>query len=528
MKRKNTSSVQTKRKKILERLGFEIAPDMLGEILKLDGDRITTKTFLGILLQFGKRFYETLTSQFVVREIAWEGVLSNSNLGRVTPPKWLTDAATDLELKLKGFDLPLLMTEDVGETDFRTLKRDELIECIFAFRELHTLVLTVDEEIRGESDAYYFFRLFENGNTKTFEKLENLELCFQYPTSGYSETLHFDNAVVPNLSALTLTILSPAKMTLPSTIRNKRLERWDVICDDRDKPIKEYIFQHEYNPFSKMKKLLQDDDTGFDKNEPFFNFDITDNRPRELEKMQFRLGPKTIEMDSHEGKVACSLNLLGFRVSRGYTIKLLSIKNTCVYVDEFAINLRFAWGSNYIPLQLVITPIETLEITDCIFKQSRRGENAFFKNVKHLIIKNKYTDQEMLDKSNYHKKIKLISVRNIASMEKLESITYYEGSISKRKIQHMERTIKKMYDRVLKVTVILLPTKGGMGDEEDEEDVGEEEEEEEDRMILETKVDLNSSSSPMRYDKEDIETLTENLDLFEVLNELDGVMKKDK
>ena len=56
----------------MERLGFEIAPDMLGEILKLDGDRITTKTFLGILLQFGKRFYETLTSQFVVREIAWD------------------------------------------------------------------------------------------------------------------------------------------------------------------------------------------------------------------------------------------------------------------------------------------------------------------------------------------------------------------------------------------------------------------------------------------------------------------------
>ena len=227
-------------------------------------------------------------------------------------------------------------------------------------------------------------------------------------------------------------------------------------------------------------------------------------------------------MDSHEGKVACSLNLLGFRVSRGYTIKLLSIKNTCVYVDEFTIDLRFTWGSNYMPLHLVSTPIETLEITDCIFKQTRRGENAFFENVKHLVIKNKYTDQEMLDKSNYHKKIKLISVRNIASMEKLESITYYEGSISKRKIQHMERTIKKMYDRVLKVTVLLLPTKGGMGEEEEEED-----DEEEDRMTLETKVDINSSS-PMRYDKEDIETLTENLDLFEVLNELDSVMKKDE
>ena len=154
---------------------------------------------------------------------------------------------------------------------------------------------------------------------------------------------------------------------------------------------------------------------------------------------------------------------------------------------------------------------ETFVCQDCCFSNFSIAFNM--KTVKHFIILDKYDQKTLLKRTGLKLKdptsVKKWFLDKIHPESKIESITYHEGIFSDEEVDKLANDVWNLTGRTLTVNKKPNPLF------QRQQEVKKKKEKEEDRMEIQTHIEQKGF-----LQKSDMEMILDNVDLFEVANEL--------
>ena len=492
---------------------FHLPEEIWGEIVK-SGKEFTTKDFFHILLACGNSDIRNyLVSPEIVGEIHWIGVADWRTMKSSLPPKWMADGAKTMQLNLRGcpnivYDMDT-HTKNIDAFDTRFLillskfvnlrtlvLNDENEDGLGHFRFTQVVQLPWDDSDDSDEEEGI---MYGDGEIRPFvhESLETLKIRFRLHYVNNDERLRknyrYDLGCFPNLKNFEI---CDVDTRLSDTDRN----------DFRDKkPTLEkryYFIEQALENFVLTCEFAR---------EPESNCNIRNP----LESWQYQFRPKIANIHikpSYSPNRVATDDWFDGRVVLNVRLDDLFVSCTRLHIQNAQITDRDGVAG----YREMYPRCETFICQDCLFWDFSIAFNM--RTVKHFIILDKYDQKTLRNRSGSSHPTwkKEWFLDKIHPESKIESITYHDGVFSDEEVDKLTNDVWKLTGRTLTVNKKPNPLF-----QQQQQEV--KKEKGEDRMEIQTHVEQKGFlhyKGDVKVTKSDMEMILDNVDLFEVANEL--------